>query len=299
MEMNTILGFILAVAIILVLSGFFVLSGQDRPPDVPRQIILNTVPGPSSIAISDPYKNADGSWSYASITIPADMKFSAKLGVGEQYNVIAMVSFKGADRRAKINGQDSFIFDADTTGTQNIVATDFQSMDPPMDCGYENQDNTILKGQTLKITTGGLTSYTLKLTDLIKSSGNCLGKFDIECASRSYIVSLFAVGDACTKGDLSKCQAVIPDMCNNTITLTGQAMDCLGGSAKVTVNFEAPHNYDYPYIIGEDVGLTFFNNTQCISQRNTLQSMVLDCPDARLSSTFALKGPIPTPNHCR
>ncbi|MBI4170126.1 MAG: hypothetical protein HY514_00385 [Candidatus Aenigmarchaeota archaeon] len=311
---NTIIRLILVVIIVFVMSTAYLIGLENaRPPAFPKVIVLTNIPDAASIRIDRPQETEQG-WEWPHIQMSIDVKYSTELK--ENLEVVPIMTFNGEEKKATVvNGQqESATFPMTKENPEfsgSIKVDNIVTKEGPIFCGAPVSDIRDFKPGTKYLfqpPDGRHPNFTLQLIDISKGKGeklseklqsNCGETFVIECYNRLYLFDLFQMDDVCKNGLVERCEKSI-SLCNSTITITGNRIDCSRQEADITINSEL-HTFDKVFEVGEVVGVTFFKKSPCVDQLESVKEMRRNCGSDFLGGTYYFKDGIPSraENKCR
>lgn len=312
MEMSLVLRLIIAVVLIFIISTFYLEAAQlGKPPELPKVIYIVNSPDKTSISIDSPVGTENPDWPMIEIEIKAE--YSAALKPEDKLNVLSVITFKEVDKKAKIVNKDGSEVETFILTKENpkfsgkIRVRGITTKESPIRCGKINQDNELNEGDIIFIAegmeSGGIKNeinFTLKLLDLGTFKGGslsekwrnrdvCGGTFELECYDRFYTFDLLDESKCAQTGLMEPCQKVI-SLCNTTVTLTAGTIECRQPRmARVTFEVEGGRKYK-TFPGGERVGLTFFKNTECVKNLNSIKDMKFECSTDFLGGTYYFTG---------
>jgi hypothetical protein len=309
---NTAMRMIIVVAIIFVLSTSYLQGIENaRPPIIPKTILITNDPGPSAIKIEPPRESENG-WEWPEISIELMGKYNTELD--KDVEVQPIMFFNGKEKKT-----NPFTLGKDAEFQATPTAKNIVTQMGPITCqdlsvgqidskdsskGAEVTADINMKPGSklmLKPSDPSMPNFTLALTNLgmwkgeslsekLKNTFKCGGTFEIECQERTYNFNLFDMEEACSEGNIAKCQQTAY-MCNSTVTITGKRMNCENGFASVKVSIEL-HNYNMIFPVGERLKLAFFKNSECVKQLNSVHEMRIACQADYLGDTLYFTGKI-------
>lgn len=312
MEIEHVLMVIIAAAALFLFATIFLGLTEEAKGGfrTPGRIVVDNKPGAEAITIGSGSFVESGAYEYSSVSIYIMAKYSGELK--EDLEVVPVISFKGVDKKATIteaSGATSEFFTLTKTrpemeGTleaKNIVGEPpirgFVSGRPTVEIKEPypiNYKETVALSMEGKGTTGRI-NFIIKLHDIgYPLAGNlCRATFAVECHEQRYFPALFEKAECDKTGDMSKCQAVM-NMCNSIATLTANRLDCQKRQADIEFQLE-PGEYNYPFEVGEKIGVTFFKKSTCTNQDKSLK-LIKDCAgqEGFLGGTYIFVKPLPS-----
>jgi hypothetical protein len=316
---ETVIIFIIFLAVILLVFASGLPAGTIKTPHVPQVVLLTNQPE-IEIEANTVAKDRNGQGcSWGSIKIPIKVKFSTN--PSSPIKVQPLVLFHGKTFRPYVEKVgETFDLPGDNPQFDGVLLlTDIVTSEPPIKINPIvgsgdfkpidlNTDFNLRQNEKAFLQTRSGVNYTIKLTDISKGKGEsvsekisnwnvCAGTFEVECSDKLYSFDLFPIDTYCKNGILTACQKII-SMCNNTLTIeTGAGrspIDCAAKTATIVVEIEEENPYARPFPVGEQFGLAFFRvtDTHCIDSYETIKELKSECNSDYLGGPYDVTGPV-------
>lgn len=225
-------------------------------------------------------------------TFGANLEYSGRLD--RSIDVIAVVNFRDADKKATVNGKEYFSI---TKSSQKlygeIVADNIVSLFPPVEAKPPSFKGEMKKYQSFFMKDIAAFVITLDSTKrewvFFKNPevgpvklGTCWVGISIECDESKHI----SLRDSCETKDNSECEQYL-SMCNAEIHIKASKVDCDNKKIDALIEVKGGKEGELKESTAEKVMLTFWKKTLCTDNEDRYRYLVLRCSSDFLGFTEA------------
>lgn len=208
-------------------------------------------------------------------------------------DIIPLVSFKDMDKKAKADGEDSFILPA-TQPKETTLSASILSIVPPIKrLDAISYSGIMKKYDSYVLNEGEKDLLMLTLLDVKKGIipivSKCHAYFKLECKDTAQIINLRS---GCEDDEMLDCSRDMK-ICGGDFHISATNVDC--GNNEVTITAEFSGKGTDTFKAAETLDVSFWQNSECTQENHDYKSLIASCQKDFLGlQSFSYANPIAT-----